>query len=80
MSKYSEYLDNLTREENFIELAAAPSQEEFNQSNGFFKRAPASRRDFIPFDESNYLDVLEYLGHSKMRTTDAKLYRMAEGI
>lgn len=62
------------------EFAAALSKEEFDQFMGGFEQAPASRRDFIPFDEEDYIGTLEFLGHGRMRTINEKLYRMEEGF
>lgn len=62
------------------EFAVALSKEEFDQFMGGFDRAPASRRDFVPFDTEDYIGTLEFLGHGRMRTINEKLYRMEEGF
>ncbi len=73
MYSYNDAID-----EYGIEIAAALSKEEFDQFTGGFKQAPASRRDFISFDEEDYIGTLEFLGHGRMRTINEKLYRMEE--
>ena len=62
------------------EFAAVLSKEEFDQFMGGFEQAPASRRDFIPFDEEDYIGTLEFLGHGRMRIINEKLHRMEEGF